>query len=260
MASDENVEYPDDIITKLEVAFGKGFLSPGGQEEVAKIVEGIDLKGKEVLDIGVGIGGPACLLVEDHGAFRVTGIDVEERVLQRAAATVASHGLQDRIVLKRVTPGPLPFDDKSFDVVFSKDSIIHIPDKQALFKEIYRVLRSGGWLVMSDWYCSEEPFTEEMAKWVEATELSFAMTPIRNDGSLLGELGFVDHATLDRNPWFAEFSRKLAERLGGPDYDKMVVTLGQEVADDALYKAKMRATISAQGQLRPGHLRGRRPI
>jgi hypothetical protein len=86
------------------------------------------------------------------------------------------------------------------------------------------------------------------------------MTPIRNDGSLLGELGFVDHATLDRNPWFAEFSRKLAERLGGPGYDKMVVTLGQEVADDALYKAKMRATISAQGQLRPGHLRGRRPI
>jgi len=55
MSNDEDVEYPDDIITKLEVAFGKGFLSPGGQEEVAKIVEGIDLKGKEVLDIGAGI-------------------------------------------------------------------------------------------------------------------------------------------------------------------------------------------------------------
>ena len=191
MSQDKGIDYSDQDIIEFEAMFGAGFMSPGGQEEVAKIVENVDLAGKHVLDIGVGIGGPACLLVEEHGAARVTGIDVEDPVLENAAQAVSRRGLQDRVILKRVEPGPLPFDDESFDVVFSKDSIIHIPDKQALFKEIYRVLRSGGWLVMSDWYCSEEPFTEEMAKWVEATELSFAMTPIRNDGSLLGELGFV---------------------------------------------------------------------
>jgi hypothetical protein len=59
MPSNEDIEYTDEFITKLQIAFGKGFLSPGGVEEVAKIVEGIDLSGKEVLDIGVGIGGPA---------------------------------------------------------------------------------------------------------------------------------------------------------------------------------------------------------
>ena len=44
MSVDEDIEYTDEFITKLEVAFGKGFLSPGGYEEVGKIVEGIDLK------------------------------------------------------------------------------------------------------------------------------------------------------------------------------------------------------------------------
>jgi hypothetical protein len=45
---------------------------------------------------------------------------------------------------------------------------------------------------------------------------------------LLGDVGFVDHMTLDRNIWFAEFSRTLVERLSGLDYAKMVAVLGQK--------------------------------
>lgn len=260
MSGNEDIEYTDEFITKLQIAFGKGFLSPGGMEEVAKIVEGIDLSGKKVLDIGVGIGGPACLLVTNHGAGKVTGIDVEEPVLKEAQATVSFQNLQNQIDLQLVEPGPLPFDDATFDIVFSKDSIIHIPDKRALFGEVYRVLKPGGWVVMSDWYCSEEPFSDEMSNWVESTGLSFAMTPIHNDGSLLGELGFSDTAILDRNEWFAEFSRKLVDQMGGPGYSYMVATLGQDDADAWLARANARTVISAQGQLRPGHIRGRKPV
>ena len=256
MPGDENVAYTDEYIAKLEIAFGKGFLSPGGMEEVAMIVEGVDLSDKEVLDIGVGIGGPACLLVTNHGARKVTGIDVEDPVLRNAQATVSFQGLDDKIDLQLVSPGPLPFEDATFDVVFSKDSIIHIPDKKALFGEVYRVLRPGGWVVMSDWYCSDEPFTEEMSSWVEATGLSLTMTPIQNDGSLLGGSGFSNTAILDRNDWFAEFSRNLVEQMIGQNYQHMVSTLGQDNADDWLSRAKARAVVSAQGQLRPGHIRG----
>ena len=68
MSNDQNIVNTDEIYTVEEIAefeamFGEGFLSPGGQEEVAKIVENVSLTGKEVLDIGVGIGGPpACSL------------------------------------------------------------------------------------------------------------------------------------------------------------------------------------------------------
>jgi phosphoethanolamine N-methyltransferase len=260
MGGNEDLEYTEERITKLQITFGKGFLSPGGMEEVAKIVEGIDLRGKEVLDIGVGIGGPACLLVTNHGAGKVTGIDVEEPVLKEARATVSSQNLQNQIDLQFVTPGPLPFDDATFDIVFSKDSIIHIADKQSLFSEVYRVLKPGGWVVMSDWYCGEDPFTEEMSSWMEATGLNLAMKPIQTDGSLLGKSGFSDTAILDRNEWFADFSRKLVDQMGGPGYSHMVATMGQEAADDLLARAKARAIVSAQGQLRPGHIRGRKPV
>jgi phosphoethanolamine N-methyltransferase len=259
MSGDENVEYTEDFIRRLELTFGKGFLSPGGEEEVSKIVEGIDLEGKTVLDIGVGLGGPACLLVGVYGAGHVMGIDVEDPVIERAAATVESHGLSDRITLKRVAPGKLPFDDESFDVVFSKDTIVHIPDKLGLFDEIRRVLKPGGWVVMSDWYCDEKPFTKEMAAWVESIGLSFAMAPIGDDKTCLEQAGFVDCAALDRNEWFTKYSRMTVDRLRGPDYEDMVASLGKEGAEDWLSRAEMRVVISAQGQLRPGHLRGRKP-
>ncbi len=260
MSDSEQVEYSDDFVTKMELLFGPGFLSPGGSQEVAKIVEGIEIKGKEVLDIGVGAAGPACVLVNELGASHVVGIDVEEPVLRRAAATVTKSGLDDRVSLKLVAPGPLPFADASFDVVFSKDSIIHVPDKRSLFIEVLRVLKPGGWVVMSDWYCSDQPFTAEMSEWLDSAGLSFAISPIQNDGSLLAEAGFEDSSILDRNAWFADFSAELVERLGGPDYGTLVATLGQADADELLSRSKMRAVISAQGQLRPGHIRGRKPL
>ena len=260
MSNDEGIEYSDEDIIEFEAIFGEGFLSPGGQEEVAKIVENVNLAGKDVLDIGVGIGGPACLLVEKHGAARVTGIDVEDPVLKKAAQTVLRRGLQDRVFLKRVEPGPLPFDDESFDVVFSKDAIIHIHDKGALFREIYRILRPGGCIAMSDWYRSEKPLTEEMAAWLEPFGSDFTMTPIQNDANLLGSGGFVDTEILDRNAWFAEFSRELVDHMRGPGYDTLVETVGKDKAEKLITKAEERAITSAQGQLRPGHLRGHKPV
>ena len=264
MSNDENIVNTDEIYTDEEIAefeamFGEGFLSPGGQEEVAKIVENVSLAGKEVLDIGVGIGGPACLLIEKHGATRVTGIDVEDTVLKTAAQTVLRRGLQDRVILKRVEPGPLPFDDESFDVVFSKDAIIHIPDKGALFREIYRILKPGGCIAMSDWYRGEEPLTEEMAEWLEPHGSEFVMTPIQNDADLLVSAGFVDTEIIDRTAWFTEFSRELVDQLSGPGYDTLVMAVGKDTADHLVSKARERVIISDQGQLRPGHLRGHKP-
>jgi hypothetical protein len=65
---------------------------------------------------------------------------------------------------------------------------------------------------------------------------------------------------LDRNEWFADFSRKVVEQMGGPGYSYMVATLGQDEADDWLARTDARAVISEQGQLRPGHIRGHKPI
>jgi len=257
--SDDQIYYTDQFTTWCELDFGEGFLAPGGREEVAKIIEGIDLIGKEVLDIGVGLAGPTCLLVEKHGASHVTGIDVETPVLKRAAKTVETHGLKDRVVLKCVEPGELSFANESFDIVFSKDSIVHIRDTAALFRDIYRVLRPGGWVAISDWYCGDDPFTDEMSVWVEQLGLDIAIKSLETDQTRCAEAGFVDVATLDRNAWYHEFCRDMVQQLRGALYATYVEVLGEDGARDALAEWEREVVVTSQGQLRPGHLRGRKP-
>jgi hypothetical protein len=73
MSKDET-EYTDDFAAGLELMWGQGFMSPGGPEEAGLIVQGLNLQGKEILDIGSGLGGPSICLVSQHGAGRVVGI------------------------------------------------------------------------------------------------------------------------------------------------------------------------------------------
>ena len=254
----ETVHYTDHFIKWLELDFGAGFLSPGGRQEVTKIVEGIDLTDKEVLDIGVGLAGPACALVEDLGAALVTGIDVEALILKRAAEIVQAYSLSDHVVLKRVEPGPLPFKDETFDLVFSKDAIIHIPDTATLFREAYRVLKPDGWFAISDWYCGDAPFTEEMTTWVERLDIGLAMKPIETDRKRLEAAGFVDVKVLDRTTWFIEDTGRLIERLRDSDLTEYTETLGEKDAQDGILFAEERMNLAIQEQLRPSHLRGRK--
>src|SRR4026207_1846868 len=114
--------YHDQMIGMLERVWGDGWLSPGGPAEVAKLLEGMDLKGKSILDIGCGAGGIDVLLVGTYEAGYVTGTDVEDTVLAHARERAGKAGRTGQIGILKVVPGPLPFPPQTFDFVFSKDS------------------------------------------------------------------------------------------------------------------------------------------
>jgi SAM-dependent methyltransferase len=76
--------YHGQMVAMLQVIWGEGFLSPGGPQEVARLIADADLTGLSVLDIGCGAGGIDLALVRNHGAGYVTGLDVEDTVLARA--------------------------------------------------------------------------------------------------------------------------------------------------------------------------------
>ncbi|WP_236544509.1 methyltransferase domain-containing protein [Roseovarius atlanticus] len=172
----DDVLYDRQVIAFLEHIWGDGFLSPGGPEEVARVLAGVDVAGAHVLDIGSGSGACAVLLARDHGAARVIGIDVEAPVCQAARRRVDVENVADRVEIELVEPGPFPFADETFDLVFSKDSIIHIPEKAAMAREVFRILKPGGRFAASDWLISHEgPPSDEMADYIREEWLDFAM-------------------------------------------------------------------------------------
>src|SRR4030095_11810942 len=109
------MQYAKNFTDALQFMWGEGFLSPGGPEEVAEMIAGIDVSNKRVLDIGSGLGGVDILLATKHGAAQVIGIDVEEQLVESARALVSAKGLMERVTFQLVVPGPLPFPDASFD-------------------------------------------------------------------------------------------------------------------------------------------------
>ena len=70
-------EYDDGMQALLQIIWGADFLSPGGGEEVARLLEGSDIAGCALLDIGCGLGAIDELLVRDYRAASVVGVDVD---------------------------------------------------------------------------------------------------------------------------------------------------------------------------------------
>ena len=106
--SDE-VHYDEKIIAFLEDLWGDGFLSPGGSEEVRRVLDGITISDKSVIDIGCGSGACAILLAQECGARSVVAIDVANPVCEAADKRVEANGLSEKISIELVEPGPLPF-------------------------------------------------------------------------------------------------------------------------------------------------------
>jgi ubiquinone/menaquinone biosynthesis C-methylase UbiE len=102
-----------------------------------------------VLDFGVGTATLSKMLKKALPGLQVTGIDVDENVLDIAKSKIEGNDIH----LKYYRGGTLPFEDKSFDCVVSSLVIHHLADsqKQAAFREMFRVLRPGGGVVIADW-------------------------------------------------------------------------------------------------------------
>ena len=252
--------YSDAYNDFLAAVWGEGYLSPGGPEEVARILEGLDVDGARMLDIGCGTGGIAVSLVRDHGAAHVTGIDIEAPACAAATRLAAEAGLSDRITIRKVEPGPLDFAEGSFDIVFSKDSIIHIADKESLAADVFRVLVPGGWFAASDWLIShdDEP-SADMTRYIEAEGLDFAMSSPARYETALKAAGFENVRLVNRNPWYAALARQELDQMTGEAKAALVDRFGKELVDHNIHVWEAMVKVLESGEHCPHHLRGQRP-
>ena len=260
MATTHDEHYPLDSILFLEEMWGDGFLSPGGPEEVQRLLSGLDVAGRTVVDIGSGAGGITVLLADRYGAARVIGLDVEATVVAHARAKAKRAGLQERVEIRKVEPGPMPLPDAGVDIVFSKDSIVHIPDKEALAADAFRVLKSGGWFVASDWLISHdgEP-SPEMAHYLAKEDLDFGMASPARYRRTLEEAGFVDVSLSNRNPWYRTVAREELARLEGAGRDAFLTVMDEAALNAQVETWRAMVIVLDSGEHCPHHFRGRKP-
>jgi phosphoethanolamine N-methyltransferase len=254
------MQYERRFTDALQFMWGKGFLSPGGPEEVKEMLRGCSIAGCRVLDIGSGLGGVDLLLAKKYDAAEVIGIDVEPQLIAAAEDNIAAEGLQDRIRFRLVREGPLPFPEACFGAVFSKDAMVHISDKAALFTEVARVLGPGGFFIAADWLWAEGAGdSPAVQSWLLATPLKFAFTTVPEAREAMGRAGFADIAIEDRRALLQAANREEVEILSGPARSQLADIVGKEMAEARLASALGRQAALDSGDLIPCHIRGRKP-
>ena len=251
-------EYHDSMVDMLELIWGRGFMIPDGPHNVRRTVAGLDIRGKAVLDIGSGIGGPALLLAGEMGA-RVTGVDLEGPLIARSRAYAAEAGLDNRIEFRQVEAGPLPFEDGRFDVVYSSGAFTQVEDKAGMFAEVFRVLGPGGVFTCYDWMKGDKPYSDDMYYWFKMEGLTFAMETLEAHGRILRDAGFVDIELEDDGQAYRDLCRREYEQMRGPLRTRMIEMLGRETQEHFLEDWRAMQVVLDKGELRPGFYRGITP-
>lgn len=129
---------------------------------------------QSVLDVGSGVGGPARFLAATHGC-RVTGVDLSQSFVDAARYLTGRTGQGGLVSFETASALELPFEDGSFDVALLQHVAMNISDRARLYREIHRVLKSGGRFATFD-VVSMDGDPHYPVPWARTPATSFLLT------------------------------------------------------------------------------------
>jgi SAM-dependent methyltransferase len=149
----EDLDYPPELANVPELAV-ESFAGVANPFSLGRLQPG-----ERVADLGCGAGTDSLVAVQMVGpGGQVTGIDMTPEMLAKARAAAAELNVDVEFVEGEIER--LPFGDGSLDVVISNGVIDLVPDKDAVFGEIFRVLTPGGRMQIAD-VTIQRPVSEE---------------------------------------------------------------------------------------------------
>jgi SAM-dependent methyltransferase len=129
-----------------------------------------------ILDVGCGIGGSTRRLSHETGC-RVTGIDLSDAYIDTAQRLTQLLDMQDRVAFRAASALALPFDDGSFDGVWSLQMNMNIDDKLLWLKEIHRVLKPGCRAILYEVCGNRNTPPHFPVPWAQDSSMSFLVPP-----------------------------------------------------------------------------------
>ncbi|MGB5636643.1 MAG: methyltransferase domain-containing protein [Waterburya sp.] len=123
---------------------------------------------QNIIDVGCGIGGSTLHLAQKFG-ITATGITLSPVQSSRAKERAVEASLDHRVRFEVANALEMPFEDNTFDLVWSLESGEHMPDKTKFLAECYRVLKPGGKMILATW-CHRE--TDSLAGELTPSEVA----------------------------------------------------------------------------------------
>jgi ubiquinone/menaquinone biosynthesis C-methylase UbiE len=184
--------------------------------------------GMHVLDVGCGVGGPARYFAAEHGV-RVTGIDLTEEFVRTATSLTKLVHLESGAKFEQGSALAMPFAAGSFDAAYMFHVGMNIADKNALFQDVARVLKSGAHFSIYDLLrISDEPILYPVP-WAQSGETSFVVK-LEGYRKALEATGFeVVHERGRREFGIEFFERNIARAAqGGPPIVGLQLLMGEK--------------------------------
>lgn len=205
---------------------------------------------KHVLDVGSGVGGTSRCLAKEFGC-RVTGIDLTDEYCRAASMLSAKTGLAHLVDYRQGDATKLPFDDQTFDVVWTEHVAMNIPDKTRLYKEMHRVLKPGGTLAIYDVLAGPSGPVLFPVPWARTPDTSFLVSPTELR-TLLEEAAFTitdwSDTTEAARAWFVTLVEKIQKEglpslgfhlLLGADFKVMAQNQGRNLQEGRIALAQI---------------------
>ncbi|XP_029851615.2 phosphoethanolamine N-methyltransferase 3 [Ixodes scapularis] len=205
-------QYSQQSVRRYEWIFGETFLSSGGLETAKDIVDKMNLKeGDRVLDVGCGVGGHDFYMAEKYGV-KILAVDLSVNMMSVALEhfTKRPH-LTDKIHFEVLDATRATFEEGSFDVIYSRDTLLHIADKHTLFSRFYKWLSPGGKVVFTDYCRGDRDHSDEFKEYV--AERGYNLLTVQQYGSLMKETGFVKVRSEDISQEFLRVLRVELDKL-----------------------------------------------
>jgi phosphoethanolamine N-methyltransferase len=254
---DNNGQYSRTGILRYEKIFGDGYVSTGGPETTADLCSrlGNALRpGVRVLDVGSGIGGAAFHLAREYGAV-VTGIDLSPEMVNIAKERVRSSGTESSVtfLLADVLTASFP---TRFDIIWSRDALMHIPDKSRLFSRLFDLLDPGGRLIITDYARGTSAGSTEFQDYIART--GYHVVDPASYGKLLEGAGFTDVVADDATARFIDILEREPARLTANRSD-FLASFSEQDLDYLVERWAMKVRFCQAGDMKWGIYQATKP-